>query len=97
MPVILSLLAAAAAEAAPILALLVVVLVGAMLAGELMERVGQPAVLGELLVGIVLGNLTLLGGRASITSRGPRPSPYSASSEPCCCSSRSASSRHRAR
>jgi Kef-type K+ transport system membrane component KefB len=38
------------------------VLVAAKLAGELFERLGQPAVLGELLVGIVLGNLTLAGG-----------------------------------
>ena len=38
------------------------VMVAAKLAGALFERLGQPAVLGELLVGIVLGNLTLLGG-----------------------------------
>jgi Kef-type K+ transport system membrane component KefB len=38
------------------------ILVAAKLAGELFERLGQPAVLGELVVGIVLGNLTLLGG-----------------------------------
>ena len=29
--------------------------------GDLMVRVGQPAVLGELLVGVLLGNLTLFG------------------------------------
>ncbi len=45
-----------------ILLSLAFVLLGAKLAGELMERAGQPAVLGELLVGIVLGNLTLVGG-----------------------------------
>jgi Kef-type K+ transport system membrane component KefB len=38
------------------------VVVSAKLAGELFERVGQPAVLGELLVGIALGNLVLVGG-----------------------------------
>lgn len=38
------------------------VLVSAKLAGELVERLGQPAVLGELLVGIVLGNAALFGG-----------------------------------
>lgn len=40
---------------------LVVVILGAKLGGELFERLNQPAVLGELLVGIVLGNLTLVG------------------------------------
>ena len=52
-----------AAETVPtVLLALAFVLVAAKLAGELFERAGQPAVLGELLVGIVLGNLTLLGG-----------------------------------
>jgi Kef-type K+ transport system membrane component KefB len=37
-----------------------VLLVAAKLSG-LIERLGQPAVLGELLVGVVLGNLVLLG------------------------------------
>jgi Kef-type K+ transport system membrane component KefB len=45
-----------------ILLALAFTLVGAKLAGELFERLGQPAVLGELGVGIVLGNLTLFGG-----------------------------------
>src|SRR6266478_4245246 len=40
---------------------LAVVLVGAKLGGEIAERLGQPAVLGELLAGILLGNLTLVG------------------------------------
>src|SRR6266699_3498431 len=40
---------------------LVVVLVGAKLGGEVAERLGQPAVLGELLAGIFLGNLELVG------------------------------------
>jgi Kef-type K+ transport system membrane component KefB len=38
-----------------------VMLVVAKLGGEIFERLRQPAVLGELLSGIVLGNLTLLG------------------------------------
>jgi len=38
------------------------VLVGAKLFGAVVERLGQPAVLGELLFGILLGNLALLGG-----------------------------------
>lgn len=45
----------------PVLLGLVVVLAGAKLGGELFERIGQPAVLGELVIGVVLGNLTLLG------------------------------------
>jgi len=44
-----------------ILAGLAVMLLTAKIAGELFERVGQPAVLGELLAGIILGNLMLVG------------------------------------
>lgn len=40
---------------------LVVVLAGAKLGGELLERLGQPAVLGEILAGILIGNLGLAG------------------------------------
>jgi Kef-type K+ transport system membrane component KefB len=40
---------------------LAVVLVAAKLGGHLAERVGQPAVLGELLGGVLLGNLDLVG------------------------------------
>jgi Kef-type K+ transport system membrane component KefB len=51
------------ADAVPsVLLALAFVLVGAKLAGELLERLGQPAVLGELLVGIALGNAALFGG-----------------------------------
>lgn len=50
------------AEQAAILAALAVVLVGAKLFGALVERLGQPSVLGELLFGVVLGNLALVGG-----------------------------------
>jgi len=45
-----------------ILLALAFVVVGAKLAGELVERLGQPAVLGELVVGIALGNAALFGG-----------------------------------
>ncbi len=45
-----------------ILLALAFVVVAAKLAGELVERLGQPAVLGELLVGIALGNAVLMGG-----------------------------------
>jgi Na+:H+ antiporter len=37
-------------------------IVCAKLVGELVERMGQPAVLGELVFGILAGNATLLGG-----------------------------------
>lgn len=37
------------------------ILMSAKVAGHVARRVGQPAVLGELLVGVVLGNLPLLG------------------------------------
>lgn len=49
------------AEILPILGGLVLVLLGARLGGALFLRFGQSAVLGELTVGILLGNLTLLG------------------------------------
>jgi Kef-type K+ transport system membrane component KefB len=38
-----------------------VILILAKLGGELFERINQPAVLGELIAGIVLGNLLLVG------------------------------------
>jgi len=43
-----------------VLLLLAFVVVGAKLAGELFERLGQPTVLGELLVGVALGNAALV-------------------------------------
>ena len=46
--------------AAVVLAL-AVILVGAKLGGDLAVRLGQPAVLGELVIGIALGNLDLFG------------------------------------
>lgn len=46
---------------APVLLALALILAGAKLGGDVAERLGQPAVLGELVVGIVLGNLDLLG------------------------------------
>jgi Na+:H+ antiporter len=45
----------------PLLLALVILLPFAKLAGWLVEKLGQPAVLGELLAGILLGNLSLLG------------------------------------
>jgi Kef-type K+ transport system membrane component KefB len=60
-----SLFAAAAhdSNAVPtVLLALAFMIVAAKLAGELVERMGQPAVLGELLVGVLAGNAVLFGG-----------------------------------
>lgn len=46
---------------APLLVTLIVLLLAAKLGGDIFERLGQPAVLGELLFGVALGNLDLLG------------------------------------
>jgi Kef-type K+ transport system membrane component KefB len=40
---------------------LAAILIVAKLGGELFERIGQPAVLGELVAGIIVGNLALFG------------------------------------
>jgi Kef-type K+ transport system membrane component KefB len=45
----------------PILAGLALMLIGARLGGALFETMGQSAVLGELLIGVLLGNLGLFG------------------------------------
>ncbi len=54
---------------------LVVILVTAKLMGHLAVVLGQPAVLGELLAGVLLGNLSLVGVGADST--GSRPIPAS--------------------
>jgi Kef-type K+ transport system membrane component KefB len=46
---------------APVLLALAVILAAAKFAGGLAVRVGQPAVLGELVAGVLLGNLELVG------------------------------------
>jgi hypothetical protein len=57
----------AGSEFAPILFGLAALVVGAKLGGLLAERWGQPSVLGELLFGIVLANLSaLIGGGSGI-------------------------------
>jgi Kef-type K+ transport system membrane component KefB len=53
--------AAAGVDLMPILLAMVLILVGAQLGGALFARIGQPAVLGELLAGVIIGNLGLLG------------------------------------
>jgi Kef-type K+ transport system membrane component KefB len=45
----------------PLLLGIAIVLLAAKVGGDLMVRIKQPAVLGELLVGVVLGNVVLLG------------------------------------
>jgi Kef-type K+ transport system membrane component KefB len=46
---------------APLVLALAAILAAAKLGGDLAERIGQPAVLGEIVAGIVLGNLDLVG------------------------------------
>ncbi len=46
---------------APVVLSLALILLAAKLGGDLAVRIGQPAVLGELVAGVLLGNLTLLG------------------------------------
>jgi Kef-type K+ transport system membrane component KefB len=60
--IVAALAAAGGHDVAKLLLALALVTVGAKLAGELMERLGQPSVLGELVMGILLGNLVLLHG-----------------------------------
>jgi Kef-type K+ transport system membrane component KefB len=47
----------------PVLLALIVILAVAKLGSEIFERLGQPAVLGELLGGVLLGNLILINPR----------------------------------
>ncbi len=42
---------------APVLLALVLIIAGAKIGGDLFERIGQPSVLGELVLGLVLGNV----------------------------------------
>ncbi len=49
---------------APVLFGLIIILLAAKVGGELFEKMNQPAVLGELIFGIMIGNLALLSGGA---------------------------------
>jgi Kef-type K+ transport system membrane component KefB len=46
---------------APVVLALAVILTAAKIGGDAAERIGQPAVLGELVAGVLVGNLSLLG------------------------------------
>jgi Kef-type K+ transport system membrane component KefB len=46
---------------APVVLALAVILAAAKIGGDVAERIRQPAVLGELVVGVLVGNLSLLG------------------------------------
>lgn len=50
-----------ATDVAPVVLALAIILASAKLGGSLAVRFGQPAVLGELLVGVVLGNFDIAG------------------------------------
>ena len=47
---------------APVLAAIVIILLLAKVGGDIFERLGMPAVLGELIIGVVLGNMAFLSG-----------------------------------
>jgi Kef-type K+ transport system membrane component KefB len=62
LPLLLEAATASSSDAlAPVVLALAVILVAAKLGGDVAERIGQPAVLGELVVGVLVGNLSLLG------------------------------------
>lgn len=46
---------------APVLLGIIVIILAARVGGHVFEAVGQPAVLGELMIGVIIGNLTLAG------------------------------------
>lgn len=46
---------------APVVLALAIILAAAKLGGDAAERIGQPAVVGELVAGVIVGNLTSLG------------------------------------
>lgn len=58
---------------APVLLAVALILFAAKVGGDLFERVGLPAVLGELTVGILLGNLGLLTGWQGLEYLKPPP------------------------
>ncbi len=61
---------------APVLAAIVVILLLAKVGGDLFERMRLPAVLGELVLGIILGNFLLLTGSDALAFMQPPASGY---------------------
>ena len=60
-------------EIGRVLLALIVALVAAKLGGEIATRLGQPAVLGELIFGVLVGNLTLVGWHGLAYIKDDRP------------------------
>lgn len=61
---------------AEVLLAILIILFLAKVVGDLFERVGMPAVLGELMVGILLGNWLLFTGSHAFDFFKPNPTPY---------------------
>ncbi|APZ93162.1 K(+)/H(+) antiporter YhaU [Fuerstiella marisgermanici] len=66
---------------AEVLLAILIILFLAKISGDLFERAGMPAVLGELTVGIVLGNWALFTGSHALDFFKPVPTPYVISGE----------------
>lgn len=58
---------------APVLLWLIIILLSAKVGGDLFDRMGQPAVLGELVAGVVIGNVLFFLGQdfATVLREGP--------------------------
>ena len=50
----------------PVLLALIIILAAAKIGGEIAERLSQPAVLGELIAGVFIGNLGLMFGYSGL-------------------------------
>ncbi|MEO2017211.1 MAG: cation:proton antiporter [Fuerstiella sp.] len=62
---------------AEVLLAILIILLLAKISGDVFERLGMPAVLGELSVGIILGNWALFTGSHDFDFFKPFPTPYS--------------------
>lgn len=47
-------------HSAPVILAIAIILIASKIGGDLASRIGQPAVLGELLIGVLMGNIALL-------------------------------------
>ena len=61
---------------APVLAAIVIILLLAKMGGDVFERLKMPAVLGELVVGVLLGNVAFLTGWDGLDFLKPPPDDY---------------------